>query len=119
MPANSWPENDSYKELWSDIAAAAEENDPPAGLTLAIPESWYQDRRLKAAVVLTVVWSGTMALHLFSWGIWLVLGFTGVMAIHAVRVLRARPVSYPMPLSDDTRDNWPHVSLLVAAKNEE
>jgi 1,2-diacylglycerol 3-beta-glucosyltransferase len=119
MPANSWPENDSYKELWSDIAAAAEENNQPAGLTLAIPQSWYQDRRLKAAVVLTIVWSGTIALHLFSWGIWLVLGFTGVMAIHAVRVLRARPVSYPPPLSDHSLDYWPHVSLLVAAKNEE
>jgi 1,2-diacylglycerol 3-beta-glucosyltransferase len=116
MPANSWPENDSCNELWSDIAAAAEENDQPAGRTLAIPQSWYQDRRLKAAAVLTVVWSGTIALHLFSWGIWLVLALTGVMAIHAVRVLRARPVSCPVPLSDDTRDSWPYVSLVVAAK---
>ncbi|HEY9811653.1 MAG TPA: glycosyltransferase family 2 protein [Halomicronema sp.] len=118
MPANSWPENDSYKELWSDLESDDEGENlvPNPGNA---PQSFYEGRRRKAAIVLTVVWSGTIALHFLSWGTWLVLGFTGIMVIHAVRVLFAQPSSLPVPLSDETRDKWPFVSLLVSAKNEE
>lgn len=145
MPANSWPENDSYSELWSDLADPAEAEllrreaeervITGAGNFSPVPESssaaestqdsepktgqFSEGRRRKAAVVLTIVWSGTIALHLLSWGTWLVLGFTGVMVIHAVRVLRTKPGETPEPLSDGSRDDWPSVSLLVAAKNEE
>lgn len=118
MPANSWPENDSYKELWSNLADE-EEGDNWGSDPGNAPQSFYQGRRRKAAIVLSVVWSGTIALHLLSWGTWLVLGFTGIMMIHAVRVLRAKQACLPMPLSDETRDKWPSVSLLVSAKNEE
>ena len=78
-------------------------------------------RRRKAAVALTVIWSGTIALHLFSWGYWFVLGLTTIMGLHVLRVLFARPVEPPEPLSEKTSDpnEWPFVSLLVAAKNEE
>jgi len=79
----------------------------------------YGGRRRKAAIVLTIVWSGTIALHLLSWGSWLVLGLTTLMGIHAFRVLRSRPHALPEPLSEETIDSWPFVSLLVAAKNEE
>lgn len=100
MPANSWPENDSYKELWSDLESDDEGENlvPNPGNA---PQSFYEGRRRKAAIVLTVVWSGTIALHFLSWGTWLVLGFTGIMVIHAVRVLFAQPSSLPVPLSEN------------------
>ncbi len=118
MPANSWPENDSYREfeplnsVLSSLSQGVDDDE--------VQYRGYQGRRRKAAVVLTIVWSGTIALHFLSWGIWLVLGFTGLMVIHAVRVLRAKPSSIPLPLSPETPiDSTPFVSLLVAAKNEE
>ena len=79
----------------------------------------YGGRRRKAAVLLTAIWSGTIALHLYSWGFWLVVGVTTIMGVHAIRVLRARPIAPPQPLSDQSREDWPYVSLLVAANNEE
>jgi 1,2-diacylglycerol 3-beta-glucosyltransferase len=78
----------------------------------------YAGRRRKAAVVLTIVWSGTIALHLFSWATWIVLGLTTLMGIQVLRVIWARPGTVPAPLSVDSQDAWPFVSLLVAAKNE-
>jgi 1,2-diacylglycerol 3-beta-glucosyltransferase len=41
------------------------------------------------------------------------------MGIHALRILLARPIAVPEPLSGDDSDDYPLVSLLVAAKNEE
>lgn len=76
-------------------------------------------RRRKAAVVLTLVWSGTIALHLVSWGYWLVWGLTTLVGIHALRVIFARPIPTPEPLAIDDPEQLPFVSLLVAAKNEE
>ncbi|MHC5598655.1 MAG: glycosyltransferase, partial [Nostoc sp.] len=79
MPANSWPEEDSYQELdplnslLSDLSANEEsvlETDP-VSLT---PR--FQGRRRKAALVLTIVWSGTIALHLVSWASIFILGLT-------------------------------------------
>ncbi len=117
MPANSWPENNSYNEL--DPIGSLLSELPPTDDSEGIPNTWYAGRRRKAAVVLTVVWSGTIALHLFSWGIWFVLALTTVMVFHAIRVLRSRPRDLPEPLCEDNQANWPFVSLLVAAKNEE
>lgn len=120
MP-ESWPQNNSYNEpydefesldsLLSDISEA-EFLESPFYRGLA-------GRRRKAAVALTLVWSGTIALHLVSWGTWFVLGLTTLMGIHALRVLRARPLPGPEPLSDENQEEFPYVSLLVAAKNEE
>ncbi|XWK86556.1 MAG: glycosyltransferase family 2 protein [Phormidium sp.] len=117
MPANSWPENNSFNELdelnslISDISQTEEPEETP--------NQRYGGRRRKAAIVLTIVWSGTIALHLLSWGSWLILGLTTLMGIHAIRVLRARPHTLPESLSTQNQDSWPFVSLLVAAKNEE
>lgn len=117
MPANSWPENNSYSELdeisslLSDLSEVEDSDE--------IPDQRYGGRRRKAAILLTIVWSGTIALHLLSWGTWLVLGLTTLMGIHAIRVLRSRPRTLPEPLSEEMQDSWPYVSLLVAAKNEE
>ena len=118
MPANSWPENNSYSEL-DEIGSLLSELPQTFDEEAQTPYPGDGKRRRKAAVVLTIVWSGTIALHLFSWGTWLVVGLTTLMGIHAVRVLRSRPPGVAVPLSEETQDSWPFVSLLVAAKNEE
>ncbi|YAF97114.1 MAG: glycosyltransferase family 2 protein [Nodularia sp. CChRGM 3473] len=118
MPANSWPENDYYDELdplnslLSDQSADEEsevETDP-----VSLP-SRFQGRRRKAALVLTVVWSSTIALHLASWGSIFILGLTTLLGFHALVVVFARPRRYAKEMQGDL----PSVSVLVAAKNEE
>ncbi len=79
----------------------------------------YEGRRRKAAVLLIVIWSGTIALHLVSWGLWMVLAVSAFMGLHCLRVLTARPHLPPKPLEWHSDSEWPYVSLLVAAKNEE
>jgi len=117
MPDNSWRENESFEELEpigsliSNLSESEEINNP-----------FYQGlagRRRKAAVALTMIWSGTIALHLLSWGYWVVLGLTTLMGFHALRYLFARPLPVPEPLRGDRPETYPFVSLLVAAKNEE
>lgn len=126
MSANSWSEENPYDEiesvsaLLSDLAEAATVEDRPT-------YPGFAGRRRKAAVVLSVIWGGTIALHLISWGYWLVLGLTTLMSVHALRVIFARPLPIPSPLrlQDMTEagvaggGTLPYVSLLVAAKNEE
>jgi 1,2-diacylglycerol 3-beta-glucosyltransferase len=119
MPANSWPEDDYYEELdqlnslLSQKSADEEESvvevDP-----MSLP-SRFQGRRRKAALVLTVVWSGTVALHLASWGSIFILGLTTLLGFHALVVVFARPRCYTKEMQGD----FPSVSVLVAAKNEE
>ncbi|ARV58459.1 glycosyl transferase [Nostocales cyanobacterium HT-58-2] len=120
MPANSWPENDSYNELdplnslLSELSASEEELEEETSRSVSLP-SRFQGRRRKAALVLTIVWSGTIALHLISWGTLFVLGLTTIIGIHALVVVFARPKRYPEQMQGDL----PSVSVLVAAKNEE
>ncbi|MCJ8279694.1 MAG: glycosyltransferase family 2 protein, partial [Rivularia sp. ALOHA_DT_140] len=71
MPANSWPDKDyneldSLNSMFADISAnlELEEQKSPE---LTVPYR-FQGRRRKAALFLTMVWSGTIALHLVSWG---------------------------------------------------
>ncbi len=128
MPANSWPENDSYNEL-DALSSLLSELSEPEESEKSVDESMLeiaassltsgaQGRRRKAAVVLTVVWGGTIALHLVSWGSWFVLGMTTIFGIHALKLVVTSPRVAPAPLSGDLA-NCPPVSLLVAAKNEE
>lgn len=97
----------------------------------------YAGRRLKAAIALISLWLLTAFLHYVNWGRELVLIVTGLMSIHALRVMLADPLVAPKPLpstesaskaipapTDALSDmpssaSWPYVSLLVAAKNEE
>ncbi|MFH7244404.1 MAG: glycosyltransferase [Spirulina sp.] len=92
----------------------------------------YAGRRRKAALTLTLLWGSTVALHLLSWGSWVILGLMAVLSTHALRVLLARPRLGPTPLpppsladhpeaahASSNPSLWPYVSLLVAAKNEE
>ncbi|HEY9670375.1 MAG TPA: glycosyltransferase family 2 protein [Waterburya sp.] len=117
MPDNYWSEDDSGSEL-----------DPISSLLSDFDEEEFENdfffqglegRRQKAAVVLTVLWGGTILLHLVSWGSWVILGLTALLGIQAVRFLLAKPLKTPEPLLDDTQENLPFISLLVAAKNEE
>ncbi|NET01307.1 MAG: glycosyltransferase family 2 protein [Sphaerospermopsis sp. SIO1G1] len=120
MPANSWPENESYKgnsgplkSIPSDLSVQEEsqENDN----TLCVPLSRFQRRRPKAALALTMVWSGTIALHLLSWGSIVIFGLTAILSIHALKIIFARPRHHHKEIQGDL----PLVSVLVAAKNEE
>jgi 1,2-diacylglycerol 3-beta-glucosyltransferase len=118
MPANSWPENDSYSEfdpltLLSELTVD-EDSVEEANNTLSLP-SRFQNRRRKAAIVLSIVWSSTIALHLISWGSLLVLGLSTIIGLHALVVVLARPRQYQEVIEGEL----PFVSLLVAAKNEE
>lgn len=124
MSENSWQESGSYNELesiaaWSEDAAEVDSSTSEES-EAAAPEPFRGSggRRRKAAVVLVMIWSSTIALHLVTWGYWLVFGLTTLMGVHAVRLLFARPSDLPEPLLDEQRDCYPYVSLMVAAKNE-
>ncbi len=77
--------------------------------------SRFQGRRRKAALVLTMVWSGTIALNLISWGSFLVLGLTTILGIHALVLVFTRPKG----AKEEIKGELPYISVLVAAKNEE
>ena len=102
----------------------------------------YDGRRVKAAIALSSLWFFTAFLHLVRWGHEFVLAIALLMSIHALRVMLSKPQPAPVPLpavgpqtgsngpnldelaSDDlsvvsSYEDWPYVSLLVAAKNEE
>ncbi len=80
--------------------------------------AYGQGRRRKAAVMLSLVWGGTVALHWLSWGTWVVWALTTVVGWQVMRLLWGKPIpeSPPPALADGP---LPLVSLLVAAKNEE
>src|SRR4028118_700031 len=108
MSDNSWTENDSGSEL-----------DPISSLLSDLDEEDFESdfffqglegRRRKAALVLTVIWGGTIALHLISWGSWVVWGLTGLLWMQAFRVLFAQPKPALPPLADESREEWPYVS---------
>ncbi|MBC1242117.1 MULTISPECIES: glycosyltransferase family 2 protein [Nostoc] len=118
MPANSWPEEDSYQELdplnslLSDLSV--DEESVLETKSMSLP-SRFQGRRGKAALVLTIVWSGTIALHLVSWASIFILGLTTILSLHALVVVFTKPRRSPKEMQGD----YPYVSVLVAAKNEE
>jgi 1,2-diacylglycerol 3-beta-glucosyltransferase len=119
MPANSWPENDSYNEfdpldsLLSELVADdefLEETSPSVSLP-----SRFKNRRPKAALLLVMVWVCTITLHLVSWGSLLVIAMALVIGFHALSLVFAEPKLLPQT----SKDYFPLVSILVAAKNEE
>ena len=82
-----------------------------------------EGRRRKAAIALSLIWSSTIALHLSVWGIWFVWALATVFGLHTLRLICAHELPVPDPLSDDPEnyslEDYPYVSLMVAAKNEE
>lgn len=119
MPESSWPENDSYSELEPLHSLLVDRSDLPEVDRASHKPDRGENRRRRAAVALACIWSGTIALHLVTWGYWVVVGLTTLMSIQAVRILLARPLPVPGPLSAAEGDAFPLVSILVAAKNEE
>lgn len=120
MPENSWPENESHK-VFAPLDPIFDLTDVNLSDTSSFLDQGLVGRRRKAAVALSLVWGGVIALHLLSWGVWLISALTLVMLVHALRVVFVRPPQPPEPLSAElsSPDDWPYVSLLVAAKNEE
>ncbi|MDX2216590.1 MAG: glycosyltransferase family 2 protein [Oculatellaceae cyanobacterium bins.114] len=117
MPENTWYDSDSYNELEPISALASDLSEIDD-----INTHYYRGlagRRHKAALALTVIWSGTIALHLVSWGSWFVLCLTTFVGIHLLRMLMTRSLPVPQPLTEQDPEKLPFVSLLVAAKNEE
>ncbi|GAB4143541.1 MAG: glycosyltransferase family 2 protein [Cyanobacteria bacterium J069] len=117
MPQQSWYDDDAYDELGPIHAIVSDLSDADDPQT-----QFYRGlagRRGKAALAMMVVWSSTIALHLVSWGAWVVYGLTALMSVHILRLMAARPRPLPHPLTTDNPDELPFVSLMVAAKNEE
>ncbi|MGF1538199.1 MAG: glycosyltransferase [Elainellaceae cyanobacterium] len=58
-----------------------------------------------------------MALHIVPGGSWIVIGLTALVSVHLVRAVFTRPLAMPEPLGEHA--DYPYISLLVAAKDEE
>lgn len=117
MAEHPWVESDFDDELEPISALVSDLSDSED-----INDHYYRGlagRRRKAALVLTIVWSSTIALHLVSWGIWVVLGLTLLIGLHALRLFLAPPSETPLPLMEEDPSKLPFISLMVAAKNEE
>lgn len=121
MTDNSWSRPDAEPDAFSSLLADWVEPDPDAE-----EEEFRSDffrgiggRRRKAAFTLMVIFSVAIALHLVSWGHWLVWSCTGMVAVYNLRLLFATPDPSPTALSDAALATAPTVSLLVSAKNEE
>jgi 1,2-diacylglycerol 3-beta-glucosyltransferase len=65
------------------------------------------------------IWAVTIALHLVSWGYWIVIAISGLIAIHTLRVIAAKPELLSEFLAEEQLASAAKVSLIVAAKNEE
>jgi 1,2-diacylglycerol 3-beta-glucosyltransferase len=75
-------------------------------------ETATDNRQLKAAMLLLLVWLFVIGLHIWD-GRWLVWGMTGVLSIYALALMAAQPQE-----TVET-DDRPLISLLVSAHNEE
>lgn len=76
--------------------------------------SVHRNRRLKATLVVLLVWGFVSLLHWQPQTQWLMLGLTAVLTVQTVRMLMAK-VSVPRIEGDA---DLPKVSILVPAKNE-
>ena len=121
MSENYWSKKESAAEFDPINSLLSELSDPEVA-----EEEFRADffkglsgRRQKAALLLMAIWLVTITLHLISWGIWLVFGFTALAGGQILRYLLARPDRVPHALADSELADAPKVSLLVAAKNEE
>jgi 1,2-diacylglycerol 3-beta-glucosyltransferase len=71
-------------------------------------------RRLKATIVVLLVWGGVSLLHWLPETQWLMLGLTAILTGQTLRMLLAKPVTAVM----ESEIYLPPVSILVPAKNE-
>ncbi|MBE9118869.1 glycosyltransferase family 2 protein [Lusitaniella coriacea LEGE 07157] len=122
MPKNFWFTDDSDSDL-DPIASLLSEWSDPEEDEEEFRSDFFQGlegRRGKAALALMMIWGITIALHLVSWGFWLVIACSILVVVQVLRLFTARPQSDPHPQERDRAlTHTPSVSLLVAAKNEE
>ncbi|MEJ6486495.1 glycosyltransferase [Nostoc punctiforme UO1] len=71
-------------------------------------------RRLKATIVVLLVWGSVSLLHWLPETQWLMLGLTAILTVQTLRMLLAKPVAAVM----ESEIYLPPVSILVPAKNE-
>ena len=121
MPQESWKEQDNEPILDPLGSLLSEWTDPEAE-----EEEFRSDffrgvegRRKKAAFVLMSIWAVVAFLHLVSWGIWAIIGFSVLLALQTLRLITAKPEAEPEALTEAELSHAPSVSLLVAAKNEQ
>ncbi|NER07241.1 MAG: glycosyltransferase family 2 protein, partial [Okeania sp. SIO3C4] len=139
MPNSSWPKNDYYRKTQIDQngnfsnRSNEQQNDRVAETQKCLDRSQITQqkevlsshqniddgRRRKAALMSFLIWTTTIALHLLSWGYLVILGLTALLSVQLMRILFAKPKLPPKPLSEENATDWPYISLLVAAKNEE
>lgn len=82
----------------------------------------FEGRRLKAAFLLTGTWGLMYLIHSLSYGLWVMVGLSSLMALHLVRAFVAKPtLEAPACVLSDVvaGEKLPFVTLLVSAKNEE
>ena len=121
MAENYWRDKESDSEFDPINSLFSELSDPEIA-EAEFREDFFQGlagRRKKAAFLLMATWIVTIALHLVSWGEWLVLTLTFLVGVQILRYLFAPSEIVAAALSDEELLNAPKVSLLVAAKNEE
>ncbi|MBE9039251.1 glycosyltransferase family 2 protein [Oscillatoriales cyanobacterium LEGE 11467] len=124
MRANSWEDDNSAREF-EPLASILfgqthqKEESIDSSMVSAVSYRGYAGRRRKAAMVLTTIWLGTILLYFLPWGSALVLGLTSVLGFHTVRFFLLAPKSTIKSLPPEERSEWPSISVLVAAKNEE
>ena len=121
MPENSWSDDKNEPEI-DPLSSFLSEWEDPEDEEEEFRSDFFQGtegRRSKAAFLLIAVWGVVVALHLVSWGFWLVMSLTGVLVVYFLRLMLAKPDPMPSMLRDDQLADAPIVSLLVAAKNEE
>ena len=121
MTENYWSKEKSEPDLDPLNSLLSELSDPEVAEE-EFREDFFQGlagRRSKAALLLMAVWLTVITLHIISWGIWLVYGFTSLVGMQILRYLLAKSDPVPPALTDASLNDAPRVSLLVAAKNEE
>ncbi|SKB15364.1 Glycosyl transferase family protein [Planktothrix sp. PCC 11201] len=112
-------EESRYRETGSSVLYPSVAPSTQSHSNFQVFPHWYQGRRRKAALALILIWGGMIALHFVSWGMEFILGLTGLLSIHAIRIFSAKIPSLQLTTPVQPQQDWPYISLLVAAKNEE
>jgi 1,2-diacylglycerol 3-beta-glucosyltransferase len=115
MAANFRSENNTYGENSDPLEPILTDQSEVNTDSVLVQPSRFQRRRGKAALVLTIVWTSTIALHLVSWASVFILALTTMLGIHALRIIFTKRPHNKLEIGGDL----PFVSILVAAKNEE
>ena len=113
----------NFQDSCESLSSFPSPSDPEAVESIVTERQDYKQgfryRRVKAALVLSLSWGAVFALYQVSWGSSFVIGFTALLSLQAVRLIKARPHVLPPVFSDAQCLTGPSVTLVAAAKNEE